>query len=62
MTGVVIFGDEEGCLTETDDDLNKTDLDGGRVPKIDLIGNTKGALVFGDEDDGFDKRGDAFLV
>ncbi|KAH9312347.1 hypothetical protein KI387_027382, partial [Taxus chinensis] len=27
-----------------------------------LIGGTEGALDFGDEDDGHDKRGDAFLV
>ncbi|KAH9305914.1 hypothetical protein KI387_010318, partial [Taxus chinensis] len=54
------FGDEEGCLVEIVYDLDKTDLDRGGALKIDLIGGTKGALVFGDEDDGFDKRGDAF--
>ncbi|KAH9314490.1 hypothetical protein KI387_023117, partial [Taxus chinensis] len=53
---------EEGCLAEIDDYLDKTDLDGGGAPKIDLIGGTKGALDFGDKDDGSDKRGDALLV
>ncbi|KAH9326796.1 hypothetical protein KI387_006974, partial [Taxus chinensis] len=47
---------EEGCLAKTDDDLDKTDFEGRGAPKIDLIGGTKGALVFGDEDDGSDKR------
>ncbi|KAH9312561.1 hypothetical protein KI387_027596, partial [Taxus chinensis] len=62
VTSVLVFKDEEGCLATIDDDLDMIDLDGGRTPKIDLIGGTNGDLVFGDEDHGFNKRGDAFPV
>ncbi|KAH9328052.1 hypothetical protein KI387_000160, partial [Taxus chinensis] len=62
VTSVVVFRDREGCLIKKDDDLDNTDLDEGGAPKIGLIGGIEGALDFGDEDDGPDKRGDASLV
>ncbi|KAH9314314.1 hypothetical protein KI387_022941, partial [Taxus chinensis] len=62
VTSVVVFRDKGGCLVETNDDLDNVDLDEGGAPKVGLVGGTEGSLVFGNEDDDSDKRGDFFLV
>ncbi|KAH9307729.1 hypothetical protein KI387_035640, partial [Taxus chinensis] len=62
VTSVVVFRDKGGYLVETDDDLDNVDLDEGGAPKVGLIEGTEGALIFSDEDDGPDKRGDVFLI
>ncbi|KAH9313228.1 hypothetical protein KI387_028263, partial [Taxus chinensis] len=62
VTSVVVFRDKEGCLVKIDDDLDHADLDEGGAPKVGLIRGIEGALAFGNENDGPDKRGDTFLI
>ncbi|KAH9316873.1 hypothetical protein KI387_018642, partial [Taxus chinensis] len=62
VTSVVVFRDKGGCLVETNDDLDDVDLDEGEASKVGIIGGTEGALVFGNEDDDSNKRGDVSLV
>ncbi|KAH9332082.1 hypothetical protein KI387_004190, partial [Taxus chinensis] len=52
----------EASWSETNDDLDNVDLDEGEAPKVGIIRGTEGVLVFGNEDDDSDKRGDVFLV
>ncbi|KAH9303410.1 hypothetical protein KI387_014993, partial [Taxus chinensis] len=62
VTGVVVFRSKGGCLVETTDDLDNVNLDEEEAPKVVLIGGTNGFLVFGNEDDDFDKGGDVLLI
>ncbi|KAH9331881.1 hypothetical protein KI387_003989, partial [Taxus chinensis] len=52
----------EAAWVGTNDDLDDVDLHEGEASKVGVIRGIEGALVFGNEDDDSDKRGDIFLV